>query len=618
MGLSVLWCSVNVGADSLCSAGQLFSFGSTLPQDTSTQVPIRHEFLEWNSGLYQCSKRKLDKKQDVATANIKSNWRTPTMAEWEELFNPANCSWTYIADYHTGKSIDDWHYSEKTIHDGFKVTSRITGKSIYIPIGLYSTADYIESSCGTIDSLRVCVTFTEIYNWYHNRFLKINALQYTDFGASVRAVCNNTEQTQTKDTTPPTKRKQKAEARYAGETAKAVDMGLSVKWASWNIGAKNEADSGYYFAWGEVNAKSEYTWRTYVNKDLLKPRRHIRRLSGNNDAANAQWGKGWRIPDAEEWYELVRWCDWNWTEDYEGTGVSGYVITSSRTGNSIFLPEIGNTDIKEFGEGSNICNYWINSDYLNNKEKNTLSDSCAASFIGPYSDFKIRPLSKNCGCPIRAVHEGDALCRKESQPIDTSVVENKRPKAVDLGLSVLWASCNLGAEDETEYGERFAWGEVNPKSEFTWDNYYWKNAPRYADGNSSLCLKPTDDAAHMRLGGEWRMPTHAELKELITKCTCRWVEDYNKSGVSGYIIRSNATGNFIFIPSAGERVEHRNGLYAPHTMEFWTSTSKNTHEAYICDEDAFYNGYKFCREIGEWKGKYCGLAIRPVWTRMKD
>lgn len=614
MGLSVLWCSVNVGADSLCSVGQLFSFGSTLPQDTATSAPIRYSsFHEWHSDNYKCSNRKLDKAQDAATANIKSNWRTPTMAEWEELFNPANCSWTYIADYHTGEYIDNWHYSTpETKYTGFKVTSRITGKSIYLPEGLYSAADYVENSCGPIDSLRVCVTFTEYLIWHLNRFLKINTLQYTNFGASVRAVCSNTEQTQTKVATFPKERKQKADLRYAGETAKAVDMGLSVKWASWNIGAKNEADSGYYFAWGEVNAKSEYTWRTYVNKDFLKPKRHIRKLSGNNDAANAQWGKGWRIPSAEEWYELMRYCYWEWTEDYEGTGVNGYVITSSRTGNTIFMPAIGNTDIKEFGEGTDICYYWVNSDYRHKKGKNTLFNNYAASFVGPYSDFKIKQLFKSIGCPIRAVYKSDDICRKESQPIDTNVVKNKQPEAVDLGLSVLWASCNLGAEDKTQYGERFAWGEVNPKSEFTWDNYYWKNTQLVADGSTSLCLKPTDDAAHMRLGGEWRMPTYAELKELRSKCTWIWIEDYNGFGVSGYIIKSNTTGNFIFIPSARERAEHKYALYTPHTVDFWTSTGKNTYEAYICNVYTFNQGHRFCRDIGEWSGKYCGLAIRPV------
>lgn len=619
MGLSVLWCNVNVGADSLCSVGQFYSFGSTFPQDTTISVPTRHhDLLEWYTGNYKLSERKLDKKQDAATANIKSNWRTPTMAEWEELFNPANCSWTYIADYHTGKDIDYWNYTGKTIHAGFKVTSRITGNSIYLPDCVCSAADYIENSRGAVDSLRVLFTLAKLDNWYLKRFIPIHDLQYTDFGVPVRAVCNYTEQAQTKGTTSSSNRKQKADLRYAGKPANAVDMGLSVKWASWNIGAKNEADSGYYFAWGEVNAKSEYTWRTYTNKDFLKPKRHFRRLSGNKDAANAQWGKGWRIPSAEEWHELVRWCDWDWTDDYEGSGVSGYVVTSPRTGNSIFLPTIGNTDIKEFGEGANTCNYWENNDYPHNKGKNSLLDSCAASFGGLYTNFLMMPLFKSIGCPIRAVQESDDICRKKSQPIDTSVVKNKQPDAVDLGLSVLWASCNLGADDETEYGERFSWGEVNPKSEFTWDNYYWKNTQRYADGNSSQCLKPTDDAAHMRLGGEWRMPTAAELKELTTKCTWRWIGDYNESGVSGYIVRSNATGNFIFFPSVKEQVEYEDGTNTLHSMEFWTSTNRNTHEAYICNEEAIHHEYRYCREFGDWKGKYCGLAIRPVRVKMKD
>lgn len=633
MGLSVLWCNVNVGADSLCSVGQLFSFGSTYPKETTISAPIRHNFFEWYqvdkrgiiystrhptpdwySDRYKLSERKLDKKQDAATANIKSNWRTPTMAEWEELFNPANCSWTYIADYHTGETIYNWLETRKTIHAGFKVTSRITGNSIYLPDVFYSAADYIESTCdnNTLDSLRICISFNRDRDSLY--ITRDKNIEFTDFGVPVRAVCNYTEQAQTKGTTSSSNRKQKVELRYAGKPANAVDMGLSVKWASWNIGAKNEADSGYYFAWGEVNAKSKYTWRTYTNKDFLKPKRHFRRLSGNKDAANAQWGKGWRIPSAEEWEELERWCNWDWTDDYEGSGVSGYVVTSPRTGNSIFLPTIGNTDIKEFGEGANTCNYWANSDYPHNKEKNSLLDSCAASFGGLYTNSLMMPLFKNIGCPIRAVQE--SICRKKSQPIDMSVVKNKQPDAVDLGLSVLWASCNLGADDETGHGERFAWGEVNPKSEFTWDNYYWKNTTNYADKNPHLCLKPTDDAAHMRLGGEWRMPTNAELEELLTKCTWRWIANYNGSGVNGYIVRSNATGNFIFIPSFKDQIGFGNDTHTTHTIEFWTSTSDDTYDAYICHISRLtYSPYSGAN--WKHKGKYCGLAIRPVKTKIK-
>lgn len=114
------------------------------------------------------------------------------------------------------------------------------------------------------------------------------------------------------------------------------------------------------------------------------------------------------------------------------------------------------------------------------------------------------------------------------------------------------------------------------------------------------------------------MPTAAELKELTTKCTWRWIGDYNESGVSGYIVRSNATGNFIFFPSVKEQVEYEDGTNTLHSMEFWTSTNRNTHEAYICNEEAIHHEYRYCREFGDWKGKYCGLAIRPVRVKMKD
>ena len=121
-------------------------------------------------------------------------------------------------------------------------------------------------------------------------------------------------------------------------------------------------------------------------------------------------------------------------------------------------------------------------------------------------------------------------------------------KAVDLGLTVKWASYNVGAESPEQFGDMYAWGETSPKDEYKKENYlyYDSNTESYYD--IGLDIKGTDyDVAHVKWGGKWRMPTLDELKELKEYCDWEWGQ-YN--GVNGYIV-TGPNGNSIFLPSSG-------------------------------------------------------------------
>ena len=136
---------------------------------------------------------------------------------------------------------------------------------------------------------------------------------------------------------------------------------------------------------------------------------------------------------------------------------------------------------------------------------------------------------------------------------------------VDLGLSVLWAKCNVGAETETDYGLYFAWGETQGYEDtlvgtrwFMWErgNYKWGSwevQTKYnsTDGKTTLDLE--DDAANSNMGGNWRMPTKAEYEELTANTTSQWVTNYNGSGVNGRTFMGN--GQTLFIPAAGRWVD---------------------------------------------------------------
>src|SRR5574344_2517870 len=123
-------------------------------------------------------------------------------------------------------------------------------------------------------------------------------------------------------------------------------------------------------------------------------------------------------------------------------------------------------------------------------------------------------------------------------------------EAIDLGLSVKWASCNVGATTPEGCGGYYAWGETEEKSDYSWSAYKYYNGFSGAYKNIGSNISGTQyDVAHVKWGGSWRMPTHEEFQELCNKCTSTWTT-YN--GVSGYkFVGTN--GNSIFLPAAGSR-----------------------------------------------------------------
>ena len=135
---------------------------------------------------------------------------------------------------------------------------------------------------------------------------------------------------------------------------------------------------------------------------------------------------------------------------------------------------------------------------------------------------------------------------------------------VDLGLSVKWAKCNVGAEKETDAGLYFAWGEttgytasqVGTDKQFSLSDYKYGNSSssdltKYNQSDSKTVLESADDAASQIMGGDWRMPTKDEFQELLSNTNKEWITNYNGSGVNGYKFTSKINGNSIFIPAAG-------------------------------------------------------------------
>ena len=191
---------------------------------------------------------------------------------------------------------------------------------------------------------------------------------------------------------------------------------------------------------------------------------------------------------------------------------------------------------------------------------------------------------------------------------------------VDLGLSVKWATCNVGATRPEEYGDYFAWGETEPKSTYNWSTYIWcrgsyDTQTKYCTNSSfgfgivdnKTVLDLSDDAARANWGGSWRMPTAAELTELREQCTWTWT---TQNGVRGYKVTSKKSGytnKSIFLPAAGYRYD--SSLYfAGSEGCYWSRSSLYTEYPYYADD------LKFSSSFVDWCSHYRehGFSVRPV------
>lgn len=139
----------------------------------------------------------------------------------------------------------------------------------------------------------------------------------------------------------------------------AVDLGLSVKWASHNIGAKSASDYGIYLAWAEMEPKTKYWFDTYKYTDSKECEQCLIDLGESicgteYDMARQMWKGEWRLPTDTEIMELRNNCLWEWTQQ---DGVNGFKITGPN-GNSIFLPAGGFISGENNEEVGSTCSYW--------------------------------------------------------------------------------------------------------------------------------------------------------------------------------------------------------------------------------------------------------------------
>ena len=482
-----------------------------------------------------------------------------------------------------------------------------------------------------------------------------------------------------------------------------VDLGLpsGLKWATCNVGASAPEEYGDYFAWGETEPKSDYSWETYkwcigAENKLTKyctkgncwagtgPMDNKTVLDPEDDAAHVNWGGSWRMPTMDEWEELFNNCTWTWTTQ---NGVNGRKVTGPN-GKSVFLPAAGGRNGTILDVAGSFGYYWSSSLY-------TDYPSGAYYVLFRSDDYFWYGLERFLGLSVRPVHgefipvstisvEPSSLELKEGESyalsatispsnatekivhwvssdksvatVDTNglvtakgagtatitaygssgvsaectvtveAVPLSAPddvEAVDLGLpsGLKWATCNVGASKPEQYGAYFAWGETEPKTNYTWENYKFRVSGDWYDNvkfnkycsqsdywygtgpmDNKTKLDPEDDAAHVNWGGSWRMPTLDECVELLNNCTWTWTRE---NGVNGMKL-TGPNGKCIFLPAAGYRYD-ADLDDAGSIGYFWSSSLATDYPSYAYLV-FFYSGYCSWNDYY----RYYGFSVRPV------
>mgnify|MGYP003302756243 CR=1 FL=1 len=600
LGLSVNWAMCNVGADKPEDYGDYFAWGEVKPKTVYDWSTYKYSKGSNKSITKYCTnsvfgnngfvdnKIVLDLADDAAHVNLGGAWRMPTKEELEEL--KEKCTWEWIT---------------KNGVNGYKVTSKVDGytdRSIFLPAaGGISSGD--NSHVGTRAYYR---TSSLSMNYYTDKAYLLYAssdeikfyLLVRTVGCPIRAVIDkNSDMSEIKRHTISVYSDNESFGKVLGGgtyaegtlisikaipnnsyefegwsdgnsdnprviivsknseyTAKFrknpsshngydyVDLGLSVKWATCNVGVELPEEGGDYFAWGETIVKDSYVAENYkfsggsggVTKYNDKDYKVI--LDLEDDAAHVNWGGEWRMPTIEEFQELLDNCTWTSVGGWDSYGIEGFKITG-KNGNSIFLPMPGYMATN----GWNYHTYYqsaslpLGGGYGHNMVLGVNVSAQPRSYTLYYSD----------GCPIRPVlgeysyppnirkykilvssiddvygyafgagiyvegkevelsaraEEGYEFVRwndgNTENPRKIVVTQNvtyiaifEKAKTyqdgheyVDLGLpsGLKWATCNVGATKPEEYGDYFAWGEVEPKEYYEWSTYKYCNGSKYS------------------------------------------------------------------------------------------------------------------------------------------
>jgi len=489
----IKWADRNVGASKPWEFGDYFAWGETEPKERYHQETYKYcSYYDYygygyhltkyctngNNGTTVDNKTILEAADDAAYIHWGGEWRMPTKEERDELYE--NCT---------------WEWTKNNGVDGYKLTSKKNGNSIFLPLAGCIDDTWTNSGYGFYwtSSLNI----EDNWNAYDINFTRYQYLLHDDvryYGRSIRPVYG---------------------PRPATIPAVTTYAATQITDVSAVVGGNVTSDGG-----------ASVTERGVVYSTNPEPT-----ISNLNN--------------------FIRPCG-------SGTGELTYTITNLQANTTYYLRAYARND------------------------KGT------------------------------AYGEEISFTTKTSSSGGSATYEY-----VDLGLSVKWATFNVGASKPEEYGDYFAWGETEPKEEYSWSTYRWcdgsastltkyNTESNYGTVDNKTVLESADDAASINWGGAWRMPTYSELTELRDSCTWTWTTLNDVYGCEVTSNRSGYTNKSIFLPAAG----YRSGssiVHADSQGEYASSTINSSlpPDSYVL---VFHSGAVDCH----YYFRYYGQSVRPV------
>ncbi len=612
LGLSVRWAVQNVGATDSTDAGYFFSFAETTPKTEFSSSNYKYgagrEFTKYTwDGI--SGSHTLDAEDDAATANWGPDWHLPDYSRIGEVAYNCESQWTSVngvkgvrlvskvpgfegrsifipaagyidglepIDFETAARVwsrnnngiygHDMQYTEEGyVYLGYRANTRSMGENVR-PVTSLWDSDF-EKLVMPIDDM-VLIEKSSAYlevGIVPARVLSMEALNWSSSNEQVATVsgdgivqavapgkCVISASIGSKAATCHVTVKSAASETSLlwsdGQSrGSGVDLGLSVEWASCNVGAWNADEAGGYFTSAQV-------------MDIT-----------------ASMPDGWRLPNADEYYELLR------NSSRQSDDGRGWTIKSTVAGfesSVLSLPLTG---------------------YLRDKTSMTMSDSRFESpnIIAIWTDqdkYMFEMYFNGDGSILFSRDDNMYAIRlvRDIPGRKTALENSKRPvpacQLVDLGLSVLWATSNLGADTPDSQGEMYAWGETAPKFHYDRDTYsftriytgewneysvtkYSMNNQKNRYGSDDLSvLEPGDDAATVNLGQGWSIPTKEQWQELMDNCI--WEAD-SLNGMQGVRITSVVRGfedRSIFLPFARSgSYDFQDNIKDRQDCHYWSS-----------------------------------------------
>jgi hypothetical protein len=300
-----------------------------------------------------------------------------------------------------------------------------------------------------------------------------------------------------------------------------VDLGLSVKWASKNIGATNPEDTGNFYAWAETSVKSTYTWANYKYYSNSASYYITNNIAKNNscDAAYVLDNSSC-LPSSNQFQELIDKCIWTKITKNNKTVWE----VQGPNGNVIYFP-VGGCSYDGKVNSTTYAYCWTSTYYE--------SDNNKATGFQITTTPSVTSFNKRTGFPIRPIKVKNNI------------------EMINLGLpsGTKWGNMNLGANMPHEVGNVYAWGELLPKKSFNLEGSgigYKYFSRRSLDLGSSISKNIKYDAAY-KLDSNLSLPTADQWTELINNCT--WTET-TVNNVKGFEIKGT-NNNTIFLPFTG-------------------------------------------------------------------